>query len=109
MPDIPESFLTESFEKSNHCREQLIYNQRISTLLPIFLSKDIQLNVFDKNKKQNELFNNILYKPPIDALSTITPQQVQFISNLANFIYTNPEVIVFAIQNILVQSSIALA
>lgn len=106
VPDIPESFLTESFEISNQCREKIIYNQRISTLLPLFQSKNFQLNIYNKNKykKQNVILNNSLFQDPIDALSVVTPQQIQFISNLANYITTNPETMIQALQNILIQS-----
>lgn len=105
VPDIPESFLVESFEKTNQCREELIYNQRISTLLPLFQSKDIQISICNKNKKQNILFSNILFQKPTDALSVISPQQVQLISNLASYVFANPETMFLAMQNILVQST----
>lgn len=106
VPDIPESFLTESFEKSNLCREKIIFNQRISTLLPLFQSKNFQLSIYNKNKyiKQNVILDKDLFQEPIDALAIINPQQIQFISNLVNHIFTNPEAMIQAMQNVLIQS-----
>lgn len=105
VPDIPESFLTESFEKSNRCREKIIFNQRISTLLPLIQSKKFQLSIYNKNKPAKQNVNkSLLFQEPIDALAIINPQQIQFITNLVNFISTNPETMIQAMQNILIQS-----
>ncbi|OHT07666.1 hypothetical protein TRFO_24082 [Tritrichomonas foetus] len=101
VPDIPETLLSASYEASNKIREDILYKQRISTLIPLLINNKGNLPYLP----QQDRFH-IIHSCPNDALSLISPQQVQFISNMVDFISKNPVTIIRALQFLLQKQKI---
>lgn len=94
VPDVPELLLEGCSHHSAFLREKIIQQQRFSTLILLFGKEDYPSSFLPP---KDQLLN-FIHMPPEESLSNVSPQQVQFISLLVDFVIKNPNILLKAIQ-----------
>lgn len=94
VPDVPELLLEGCSQSSAFLREKIIQQQRFSLLSLLIRKNDYPTSLLPPKDQ----FLNLIHTPPEESLSNVTPQQVQFISLLVDFVIKNPNILLRAIQ-----------
>ena len=97
VPVIPETLLSDSLTRTNEIKEDIIFKHRASILIPLISSIKGNCRYF----QQTSNLSSIINLAPIDALSIVTPQQVQLISGLIDFVCKNPVPIIRGLEFLL--------
>lgn len=94
VPDVPELLLEGCSHHSAFLREKIIQQQRFSILTLLIQKSDYPTSLLPP---KDQLLNSI-HTYPEESLSNVSPQQVQFISLLVDFVIKNPNILLKAIQ-----------
>ncbi|KAK8863613.1 hypothetical protein M9Y10_011301 [Tritrichomonas musculus] len=94
VPDVPELLLEGCSQDSAFLREKIIQQQRFSLLMLLLRKNEYPISLLPSK----DHFLNLIHSPPEESLSNVTPQQVQFISLLVDFVIKNPNILLKAIQ-----------
>lgn len=94
VPTVPEMLLDFCGQKSEVSRQQIIVQQRITTLISFIHEDQYPANLICP---QNEVFS-VIHSDPANNSSTATPQQLQFISFLVGYVKSNPQSVTKALE-----------
>jgi hypothetical protein len=100
VPDVPELLIDNCSETSAKTRDDIMMKLRISMLVPLCRRQQDYPSLFLPPRAQ--LFTAI-HTPPADAVLLVTPQQVQYITQLAEFVQKHPVAVINAARHLLRQ------
>jgi hypothetical protein len=100
VPDVPELLIDNCAETSAKTRDDIMMKLRISMLVPLCRRQQDYPSMFLPPRAH--LFTAI-HTPPDDAVLQITPQQVQYITQLAEFVQKHPVAVINAARHLLRQ------
>jgi hypothetical protein len=98
VPNVPELLIDKCSETSATTRDDIMVKLRISMLLLLSRRPTEYPSMY--LPPRDSVFRAI-HIPPDDAVLHVTPQQVQSITQLAEFVQKNPEPVVKALRNLL--------
>ena len=94
VPQVPDLLLEQSSEKTTQTLDEILWKQRLSILIPIVKSSQYPTGILPPR----ENFMSSLHTPPENSvLSHVSPQQIQFITILVEFVHKNVQTIANAV------------
>ncbi|OHT01741.1 hypothetical protein TRFO_31294 [Tritrichomonas foetus] len=95
VPNVPEILLEDCSSRSAQAREEIIQQQRIATIIPLIREDSYPTALIPP---RDDLFS-IIHSQPDDIMLSVTPQQIQYVALLTDFILKNPSHLVKALES----------